>query len=160
MVSFIQPERIFEGVTAIDPQADIVAGGYRCVFLDIDNTIRSRETGKVPLDVLVWMRDVLDAGVMLCLLSNNWHDNVFALADELGLPVVAKAMKPLPFGYKAALKQMRISAGQALAIGDQLSTDIWGAHGAGIAAYLVEPLSQTDLKHTVLVRKIERALLK
>ena len=44
-------------------------------------------------------------------------------------------------------------------IGDQLSTDILGAHVVGMKAYLVCPLVEQDLKHTVFVRNIERIFI-
>ena len=44
-------------------------------------------------------------------------------------------------------------------IGDQLSTDIFGAHLLGMKAYLVCPLVEEDLKHTVFVRNIERIFI-
>ena len=46
-----------------------------------------------------------------------------------------------------------------LMIGDQLSTDVLGAHLAGMKAYLVCPLVEEDLKHTMFVRSIERAFI-
>lgn len=156
----LQPERVFNRISDIDIQADICALGFTCLLLDIDNTLRSRETGTVPEDVLQWVRNAQQAGLSCCLLSNNWHHNVFEFARQLDLPLVPKAMKPLPFGYNAALKKMGARRGRALAIGDQLSTDVWGAHLAGVAAYLVEPLSSVDLKHTKVVRAVERAILK
>ena len=44
-------------------------------------------------------------------------------------------------------------------IGDQISTDILGAHFIGMKAYLVCPLVEQDLKHTLFVRNIERMVI-
>ena len=92
----LQPERVFNRISDIDIQADICALGFTCLLLDIDNTLRSRETGTVPEDVLQWVRNAQQAGLSCCLLSNNWHHNVFEFARQLDLPLVPKAMKPLP----------------------------------------------------------------
>ena len=44
-------------------------------------------------------------------------------------------------------------------IGDQLTTDILGAHLVGMRAYLVCPLVEVDLKHTLLLRNFERIFI-
>jgi hypothetical protein len=44
-------------------------------------------------------------------------------------------------------------------VGDQLFTDILGARRLGIHAILVSPLSDRELPHTRLKRRIERFLL-
>ncbi len=133
--------------------------GFINVLLDIDNTIRSRATHSIPRDVGVWMGKARDAGISFCLLSNNWHKGVFAFADSLEIPIVAKAMKPLPHGFALAKKKLHATKKDTVVIGDQLITDVLGAHLAGLAAYLVLPLAQVDLKHTLVLRNFERAML-
>ena len=44
-------------------------------------------------------------------------------------------------------------------IGDQVFTDILGGNLLQMITILVEPLSQTDLPHTLLLRRVEGALL-
>lgn len=154
-----QPDRYFSRITAIDIKGDLLLAGYNNVLLDIDNTLRSRETGDIPRDVGVWLGQARDAGVRFCLLSNNWHDDVFDFAKELDLPIVAKACKPLPFGYVRGMRELGSNKADTVAIGDQMLTDVVGAHLAGIAAYMVMPLVDVDLKHTVALRVIERGLL-
>lgn len=158
-MAFFKPERYFKRITDIDVQSDIAALGFTHVLVDVDNTIRSREDGLVPDDVQEWLEEAARAGVTVCLFSNNWHDNVFELGRQLDLPVVAKAMKPLPYAYFHAKRQVGCPLGTTLAIGDQLLTDICGAHVLGVTAYLVEPLAQKDLRHTVVLRRLERKLM-
>lgn len=158
-MSFFKPERYFERITDIDIACDIVACGFVCALIDVDNTIRSREDGAIPRDVREWLHEVDAAGVQACLFSNNWHADIYDLGRELGLPVIAKAMKPLPHAYALARTHARCPRSLTLAIGDQLLTDVCGAHLVGMAAYLVEPLAQKDLRHTRMLRHLERALL-
>ena len=54
---------------------------------------------------------------------------------------------------------MNCSRAEAVMIGDQLSTDVWGANAIGMSSYLVVPLAKEDLKHTLLIRKAENAIL-
>lgn len=158
-MSIFQPDRFFARVTSIDPERDLLDAGLSCVLLDIDNTVRSRADGEVPRDVRVWLAKARGAGVSFCLLSNNWHADVHRFAGELDLPIVAKACKPLPFAYGAAMRRAGGERGSTVAIGDQLTTDVIGAHLAGIPAWLVLPLSDVDVKVTTVMRSFERAMI-
>ena len=158
-MSLFQPDRYFSRISAIDIKADIVNCGFKAVLLDIDNTILSRADHLVPQDVLQWLAKLHASGVQACLLSNNFHDHVFDLAEQLGLPIIAKALKPLPQGFIRASRTLGVKRQETLMIGDQISTDIVGAHVVGMKAYLVCPLVEEDLKHTVLLRGFERIFI-
>lgn len=158
-MAFLEPERYFARVTRIKPNEDLLACGYQHMLLDMDNTILSRATHDIPRDVRVWLAEVREAGVEICLLSNNWHASPYEIAETLDLPVVAKACKPLPHGYLMARQVLGARSADTVVVGDQLSTDVVGAHLLGMAAYLVCPLVEQDLKHTKVVRVFERALL-
>ena len=158
-MALFKPDRYFARITRIDIERDILAQGYRFALLDIDNTILSRETSAIPHDVGAWLARARDAGITFCLVSNNWHGSVRELADELGLPIVAKAMKPFPAAFVAARGKIGARRAETLVIGDQLMTDVVGAHLAGMKAYLVAPLVEKDLPHTLALRKIERLLM-
>lgn len=140
-------------------QFDLLHRGFTGVLLDIDNTVRERGTHAVPIDVAKWLAEARAQGVTFCLLSNNWHADAHDLAAELDMPIVAKAMKPLPFAYGVAARKLGLGRHDVVAIGDQLVTDVIGAHLAGMSAYLVQPLVDVDLKHTVALRNVERVLL-
>ena len=44
-------------------------------------------------------------------------------------------------------------------IGDQLVTDVLGAHFVGLPAYMLQPLVEADLWHTLLLRHFERLVM-
>lgn len=159
-MAIMQPDKRFSHISRIDIRFDLIDRGLDCALLDVDNTIRSRADGCVPAEVLAWLARAREAGVRFCLLSNNFHDSVFALGDELGLPVVGKAMKPLFPGYLAAMRRLDAKSAQTVVIGDQLVTDVLGAHMAGLTAYLVEPLAEEDLPHTLALRRLEALIAK
>lgn len=158
-MGILEPDRYFSSLAAIDIKHDLIGRGLDCVLLDIDNTLRSRQTNDVPHAQRIWLARARDAGVRFCLLSNNWHSSVHRFAEDLEIPIVAKACKPLPFAYGKALRLMDASKSETVAIGDQLTTDVLGAHLAGIQAWLVLPLSDVDVLRTQLVRAFERALI-
>lgn len=158
-MSFFKPERYFSRLSDIDIQRDLLDCGFSRVLLDMDNTVVSRESHDCPSDILCWLKAAQDAGVAVCLLSNNWHTSPFEWSEKLGLPVVAKACKPLPHAFLIARQLMGARSTNAVVIGDQVSTDVVGAHNIGMKVYLVDPLSTVDLKHTLVLRKLEALLL-
>ncbi len=159
-MSILEPDRYFSRISCIDISFDIVRRGFECVLLDVDNTVLTRDTRTIPQDVSLWLAKLDRAGVSMCFLSNNFHNDVLLMAQSRNIPIVAKALKPLPFGYWRACRHMNVTRNKTLMIGDQLSTDILGAHIAGLTAYMVCPLVTEDLMHTRLVRVFENALLK
>ncbi len=158
-MSFVEPERYFSRISMIDIQKDIVDAGFSHVLLDIDNTILTRDTHEVPRDVSFWLSKARGVGLTFCLVSNNWHESVYELAGRLDLPIVAKAVKPLPPAFLLALKKIGAKRKDTVVIGDQLVTDVLGAHFLGMTAYMLQPLVEQDLKHTLLLRNVERAFM-
>lgn len=156
----LEPERYFSRISQIDIKADLFDQGFEHVLLDIDNTILSRATHDVPRDVMAWIARARDMGVSFCLVSNNWHESALHLAESINVPIVAKSLKPLPFAFLRALRKIDATRANTVCIGDQLMTDVLGARLAGMAAYMVAPLVDVDLKHTLMLRNLERALLK
>ena len=54
---------------------------------------------------------------------------------------------------------MRVTKEQALFIGDQLFTDVWGAKRAGIHSILVKPIHPREEIQIVLKRRLEWIVL-
>lgn len=155
----MQPDRYFSRLARIDIRRDLLGCGFDTVLLDVDNTLRSTADGSIARDARAWLVKCRLAGVKVCLLSNNWHANVFDLAAELELPIVAKAMKPFPPGFISALHTLRSSARQTVMVGDQLLTDVAGAKLLGMHTYLIAPISEDEPAHIAVQRRIERALM-
>ena len=158
-MAFLEPDRYFARISRIDIDRDLLALGYRNVLLDVDNTILTRDTHEVPRDVGFWLAKARDAGITFCLVSNNWHEGVYQLANRLSLPIVAKAVKPLPPAFLMALRKLGAKRSETVVIGDQLVTDVMGAHFLGMKAYLLAPLVEQDLPHTLLLRNFERVVM-
>ena len=158
-MAFFKPDRFFSRITQVDIQADIIAAGKKALFLDIDNTIFTRDTHEVPDDVMAWLDDARAQGITICLVSNNWHEGVHQLAERLGLPIVSHAVKPLPFAYLVAFKRAGIKRRDTMCIGDQLITDVFGGHFLGMPVIMVKPLVKADLKHTLILRHVEKLFI-
>jgi HAD superfamily phosphatase (TIGR01668 family) len=129
------------------------------LLLDLDNTLLPRDTNVVPDELKAWAADLRRRGFSVCLVSNNWHERVKHVADELGFELVDKAVKPLPFAFRAAVRRTGATLAETAVIGDQIFTDILGGNLLGMLTVLVSPLSATDLPHTLLLRAIEARIL-
>jgi predicted HAD superfamily phosphohydrolase YqeG len=184
-IALFTPVAYLSDLTRIRPRA-LAEEGYIAALIDIDNTLVPRDTRILSEEIVSWVTELKEAGLKVCLLSNNWHRTVFAYARHLEVPLVYKAMKPLPFSYLRALRKLGLrrmtrakrdgfvarnpggdalregpeeGIGRVVVIGDQLLTDVLGARLLGLHPLLVEPQSTTDLWYTQLFRRIERVLL-
>lgn len=157
-MELLTPDTRFKRVEDITPEY-LKNHGITDLLLDIDNTLISRATGECSPAVLAWVASLKEAGIGCCLLSNNWHKVVHDYATEFDLPVVAKAMKPLPLAYIKALATIGAHRATTAVVGDQIFTDILGAKLCVIPCILVEPLSTTDLWYTKILRRVERCVL-
>ena len=159
-MAFFEPDKYFSRISHIDIERDLLALGLKNVLLDIDNTILTRDTRELPRDVGVWMGRARDAGISFCLVSNSTQEaTMLPLSERLGIPVVMRSLKPLPQGYLRGMKLLGGTSADTVMVGDQMVTDIVGAHLVGMKAYMVAPLVEKDLPHTVIFRWMERVML-
>lgn len=157
-MAFFRPDHYYRRVTDIDLDA-LRAEGIDTLLIDIDNTILPRDTGEMAQELSDWASKLLGEGFKVCLLSNNWHDHVKRIADMFGFCMIARALKPLPFGFRQAMRTLGSKRATTAIIGDQMFTDILGGNLAGVTTVLVMPLSDSDLPHTLFLRRIEQRLL-
>lgn len=140
---------------------ELVSSGVRLVLLDRDNTCVPRDAESAPAEVLAWLDRARDAGLGLCLVSNNFHSSqVGRTARELGVEVVDHAMKPAPFALARAMRLMGASREETVMIGDQVFTDVAAGNLAGVRTILVRPQSRKDLWYTHVFRVFERLALR
>jgi HAD superfamily phosphatase (TIGR01668 family) len=159
MSSPLAPDLYYSSVHAIDLEA-LSARGIRTLLLDLDNTLLPRDTNVVPEASKRWVAALKSHGFRICAVSNNWHGRVRVVSAELGIDIVDHAVKPLPFAFLRALKRVGGRTRESAVIGDQLFTDILGGKLLGMRTVLVQPLSATDLTHTLLLRRLEAIVLK
>ena len=146
--------------TVRDIDLDALKGrGIDTLLMDLDNTLLPRDSSIVPPEIVEWAAELARTGFTVCLVSNNWHERVNEVAEQLGFSLVAKAIKPLPFAFLRALKKVGSTRERSAIVGDQMFTDVLGGKLLGIKTVLVLPLSQSDLPHTLALRHLERLLL-
>ncbi len=150
----LKPDRFFVSVLDITPEL-LAAAGVKGLILDLDNTLLPRTEHTVPANLAAWVSEVQAAGIKCVCLSNNWHERVVDTAASLGLDFVGKAVKPLPHGFIIARRRLGLRRREVAVVGDQVFTDILGAHLGGLRGFMVLPLVKQDLWHTLLLRHVE-----
>ena len=116
--------------------------GVRLVLADLDNTLASYEEALPSPSLRRWKDELEEKGVALFVVSNSRKSRRCPdFCEALGIPYVRHAGKPGTKGFREALEQTGVPAGQAVMVGDQIFTDTLGANRAGIATVLVKPVA-------------------
>ena len=130
----------FDIITDISPDY-LMERNIRGLILDIDNTLIGHNVPIPDEKVLSHLRKLEDAGIKLCVVSNNRYERVKDFCDKINIKFfVHDALKPKEKGYALASKEMELDKKAIAAVGDQIFTDVWGAKRAGCFAILTKPL--------------------
>ncbi|MGB9758064.1 MAG: YqeG family HAD IIIA-type phosphatase [Candidatus Bipolaricaulaceae bacterium] len=135
--------------------------GIRALLFDLDNTLCLWRTGEFPKTTAVLLRRLQGQGFRIAVLTNARlpkDSPVRKVLGELGIPLIERARKPLPFGFRRALRLLEAGPSEAAVIGDQLLTDVLGGRLVGLYTVLVPPLSFREARRTKVNRALERLL--
>ncbi|GEM_PF-58898 len=136
---WLRPTYYFSRLHDVSPQwlqSQSLAG----LLIDLDSTLKPYRQATVAPEVLAWIRSVQAAGIRLCIVSNGGRGRVGATARELGLPFLARALKPLPWRCRQGIRLLNVEPSAVAMLGDQLFADVWAGWWAGIRTILVTPL--------------------
>ena len=160
MGSVLRATRYVASLPLVDVD-ELVGAGVELVLLDRDNTCVPRDVGEPPAEVMAWLARAREAGLSLCLVSNNFHSSqVGETARQMGCSVVDHAMKPAPFALRRAMRLMGAAPERTVMVGDQVFTDVVAGNLAGVRTILVRPQSRSDLWCTHVFRLFERLALR
>ena len=140
-MKIFHPKARANNVQAVD-LAQLKAMGINSLIVDLDETLRKRNSGQMPEESIKWIEMVKSMGFKVCVTSNNpfgW--TMKKVQNILHTPVTFLAFKPLPMAFRQAMKNLGSSPSNTALIGDQLFTDILGANMLGIYTILVKPIS-------------------
>jgi len=159
MLSYFRPKLYAKAINQIDPD-ELRERGIRGAIVDLDNTLVGFRA-LVPLEEdALWVARAKRAGVNVLVLTNNGTPWAAGVAKDLGVPCIPRARKPLPHGFRRALKVLELEPREAVVIGDQLFTDVLGAKLAGLDVILVDPLVRHDPWNTRPLRWIESIVMR
>lgn len=158
-MSLFSYNAVFRRITDIDI-GFLKQNNIGTLLLDVDNTLSTHHGTKLVDGLTDWLDSMKVAGINLVVVSNSKRWRVEPFAGKLGLPFVSLACKPLPFGYRKAVKTMNAEKKQCAIIGDQIFTDVLGANLYGIKSLLVRPIKLEDGTSFKIRRYFEKKILK
>ena len=151
----ICPNRAVAEVGDIDP-SQLRNAGKKLVLLDVDNTLTAWHGEDVPAASSNWIAGLKAAGLRTCVLSNTRRpERLRRITERLGIDFILGRFKPSPRMYHQALEQYGVRPEEAVMVGDQLFTDVWGANRAGIEAIWVKPIALKEFVGTKVSRLAE-----
>jgi HAD superfamily phosphatase (TIGR01668 family) len=131
----------------------------RGLLLDVDCTLKDHGATEFRPEIADWIEGLRRADMRMCLLSNGRPRRIERLANLLGVPFVAQAMKPWPRSCHAGVQCCELPAHEVAVVGDQLFADILAGRLAGLFTILVTPTSTIEPWFTRLKRPLERPVL-
>lgn len=153
------PEYRFEKFNMASPEF-LSSIGVRGIVLDVDNTLEPYEHPTPGDHVVVWLESLRKSGISASIVSNNNAERINLFNEQLGLKVYCKARKPFAKNVIRAMSDMGTSRESTILMGDQVFTDVWAAHNAGIRAILVPPINDKRDILTRFKRLLEKPVLK
>jgi len=153
------PDYYFETFDKAD--ADFLASiGIKGIILDVDNTLEPYENQLPGKHVIAWLDNLKEKGISAAIVSNNDGERIELFNSSLGIPCFYKAAKPFKKNVIRAMQEIGTDKTNTILMGDQVFTDVWAAHNAGIPAILVPPIRDKRDLLTRLKRLLERPILR
>ena len=151
---FFSPDDFVEKYEFIDVEY-MNMHNKKVIISDLDNTLISWDSKKDTKELNRWLKKMKRAGFDIIVVSNNSEERVEEFCKQLNLQYVADAKKPLTHGFKKALNKLNRKPEEAIILGDQVLTDVFGAKSLGVMSVLVKPISKTDAFKTRINRFFE-----
>lgn len=158
MLKLLYPYEYAESVFSID-YGKLYNKGYRGILFDIDNTlVHHGDDSTEEIDEL--FRTIQKIGFQTLILSNNDEERVTRFLKNIDSLYICDAQKPNTANYLKALKMMKIKKEEAVFIGDQIFTDIFGANRSGIPNILVKYIQVPWETKIGIRRNLEKVILR
>lgn len=158
MFEVFYPYNYVESVFSVDYKK-LYDLGYRGLIFDIDNTlVHHGDDSTEEIDEL--FRNIQGTGLKTLLLTNNDEERVKRFIKNIDTMYICDAGKPAVDGYLKAVEMMGIKKAEAVCIGDQIFTDIYGANKSGMASILVKFIRLKEETKIGKKRQLEKVILK
>ena len=167
----LNPEYRFSSLAKITPEW-IIEHHFRALLLDIDNTLLPRNSTVIPEEHIYWLQKMQRQGIAIVFASNNGGKRTAAIENQmrekgLHFPILTWAGKPFPWAYAGAIRllegfrtpknaDVEKWEDKILVAGDQLFTDVLGAHWHNLPVAWLRPLSTNDFIGTKMLRVLEK----
>jgi HAD superfamily phosphatase (TIGR01668 family) len=130
------------------------------ILLDVDNTLALHGSQTPFPGTVEWAKRMRKAGIRLVLVSNNFKKRVKPFAAKYGLPFLSLSLKPFPAAYHRAVRRLAVKPEEAVVVGDQIFTDVFGANWAGMKSILLVPIGVEQTFSFRVRRALEKPIRK
>ncbi|WP_054739236.1 YqeG family HAD IIIA-type phosphatase [Cellulosilyticum ruminicola] len=134
--------------------------GIKGIIFDIDNTLVPYDVVHPTDEIVEFFAKLQEEGFKITLVSNNTKDRVMKFNEKLKVIAIHESQKPLGKGFRKALHLMACKKEEAVIVGDQIFTDVYGGNLVGIQTILVKPVSDKDEWKTKIKRGIEKRVIR
>lgn len=137
---FPYPYKIFSKVSEITPEV-LKREGISAIILDIDGTLMKTKDKWPEEEVMSWIDNLKNNGILFYVLSNNKHpQRVQAFAENIGAEWTYLSRKPFKKGFLKAAKALNCPHYSIGVVGDQIFTDMLGARLCKMKGLLVDSM--------------------
>lgn len=152
------PDEHVKSILDITPDS-LKDKGMKGIITDLDNTLVEWDRPHATPQLIRWFENMRKNQINVTIVSNNKETRVKSFSDPLQIPFIYRARKPLGRAFHQAIALMGINKEEAVVVGDQLLTDVFGGNRSGFHTILVVPVAQNDGIATKLNRFVERRML-
>lgn len=154
MFDFLKPNFYFHSIH--DVSVEFFSGNHiNAVLFDIDNTLEPYATQLPSEKTQKLFADLREAGIKIAVISNNHEPRVKAFCAPLNVCYSYDSGKPSSKKIFEAIEKLGVDKSEAVLVGDQLFTDIWGANNAKIKSIFVDRINSDESFFIRLKRLIE-----
>ena len=159
MIKKLYPTQAIHSIYDL-PIQQLKEQGIKGIIFDIDNTLVPYDEMEPNEKIIDFFQTLQEAGFKITLVSNNTEDRVVKFNQKLKVLALHKAKKPSRKSFHKAMEMMGCQPNEAIIVGDQIFTDVYGGNRAGLQTYLVTPVSDRDEWQTKIKRGVERQVIK
>lgn len=152
------PDEHVPSIFDITPQK-LSKMGIKGVITDLDNTLVEWNRADATPELMQWIEQMRDEGIVITVVSNNNERRVRQFSDPVPLPFIYKARKPMVKSFRRAMRDMQMQTDEIVIVGDQILTDVLGGNRLGAHTILVVPIARNDSWYTKVNRKMEQYIL-
>jgi len=132
--------------------------GIKCLLIDVDGTLLSRNTKKIPLKVKNWIKKSNNLFTTYLISNNPSGDRIKMIGDELGVRYKFKAFKPSKKATLEVIDLLKEDKKNIAFIGDRILTDMVVGNRCKLYTILVSRLNNKGvpikLNITLIIEKI------
>ena len=132
--------------------------GIKCLLIDVDGTLLSRNTKKIPLKVKNWVKKSKELFSIYLVSNNPSRNRIEMIGKELGVRYKFKALKPSKKVILEIIDILKEDNRNIAIIGDRILTDVIVGNRCKLYTILVSRLNKkglpTKLNITLIIEKI------